>query len=119
MGGMNNNTQRTLAGSGGEEILEFDNVASFPAVGDPEKLYVALDTNILYRWSGSAYVATSSSLALGETAASAYRGDRGKTAYDHSQSSGNPHGTTKSNIGLNKVENLGSGDLTLINQIFS
>ncbi|WP_019539792.1 tail fiber domain-containing protein [Proteiniphilum acetatigenes] len=33
-------------------------------------------------------------MALGETSSTAYRGDRGKIAYDHSQSSGNPHGTT-------------------------
>jgi len=32
-------------------------------------------------------------VALGETSTTAYRGDRGKTAYDHSQLSGNPHAT--------------------------
>jgi len=40
-----------------------------------------------------------SNLALGETASTAYRGDRGKVAYDHSQQTGNPHGTTPSDIG--------------------
>lgn len=36
-----------------------------------------------------------SSSALGSTSATAYRGDRGTTAYDHSQVTGsNPHGTT-------------------------
>lgn len=39
-------------------------------------------------------------LALGETPATAYRGDRGKTAYDHSQiATGNPHGTTAADVG--------------------
>lgn len=38
-------------------------------------------------------------LSLGETSGTAYRGDRGKTAYDHSQATGNPHGTTASDIG--------------------
>ena len=47
----------------------------------------------------------SSNLALGETESTAYRGDRGKTAYDHSQATGNPHGTTKSDIGLGNVDN--------------
>ena len=38
--------------------------------------------------------------ALGETSTTAYRGDRGKTAYDHSQvTSGNPHGTTAADVG--------------------
>ena len=46
-----------------------------------------------------------SSLALGETESTAYRGDKGKTAYDHSQATGNPHGTTKSDIGLGDVDN--------------
>lgn len=39
------------------------------------------------------------SLALGETSSTAYRGDRGKTAYDHSQVIGNPHGTTAGDVG--------------------
>jgi hypothetical protein len=38
-------------------------------------------------------------LSLGETSTTAYRGDRGKTAYDHSQVSGsNPHSTTFSQL---------------------
>lgn len=45
------------------------------------------------------------SLALGETSSTAYRGDRGKTAYDHSQVTGNPHGTTKGDVGLSNVDN--------------
>ena len=37
---------------------------------------------------------------LGETSTTAYRGDRGKTAYDHSQvTTGNPHGTTAADVG--------------------
>lgn len=35
---------------------------------------------------------------LGETSDTAYRGDRGKTAYDHSQATGNPHGATTADI---------------------
>ena len=39
-------------------------------------------------------------VALGETSTTAYRGDRGKTAYDHSQvTTGNPHGTTAADLG--------------------
>lgn len=55
--------------------------------------------NRQYRWSGTQYAIISESLALGETADTAYRGDRGKTAYDHSQiTDGNPHGTTGEDI---------------------
>lgn len=88
-----------------DDVLEYANVAAFSATGETGKIYVAIDTNKTYRWSGSAYVEISASLALGETSSTAYRGDRGKTAYDHSQATGNPHGTTKSDVGLSNVDN--------------
>ena len=59
------------------------------------KIYVDTTSNKTYRWSGSAFAEISASLALGENSSTAYRGDRGKIAYDHSQiTSGNPHGVT-------------------------
>jgi len=89
-----------------DDVLEYASKSSFPATGETGKIYVALDTNLTYRWSGSAYVEISPSLALGETSSTAYRGDRGKTAYDHSQlTSGNPHGVTKTDVGLGNVGN--------------
>jgi hypothetical protein len=88
-----------------DDVLEYDNLASFPATGDTGKIYVAKDTNKVYRWSGSQYVEISASLALGETSSTAYRGDLGKIAYDHSQSTGNPHNTNKADIGLGDVDN--------------
>lgn len=82
-----------------DDVLEFANLASFPATGESGKIYVALDTNLTYRWSGSTYAEISPSLALGETSTTAYRGDRGKIAYDHSRILfGNPHGTTLDNV---------------------
>ena len=66
-----------------DDVLEYNNMASFPATGESGKIYVAKDTNKTYRWSGSAYVEISASLALGETADTAYRGDRGAAAYKH------------------------------------
>ena len=78
-----------------DDVQEYASRSAFPATGESGKIYVATDTNLTYRWSGSGYVEISPSLALGETSATAYRGDRGKAAYDHSQiKSGNPHGTT-------------------------
>ena len=88
-----------------DDVLEFANLASFPATGESGKIYIAIDTNITYRWGGSSYVIMTSSLALGETSSTAYRGDRGKIAYDHSQSTGNPHNITKADIGLGNVDN--------------
>ena len=78
-----------------DDVQEYASRSAFPATGESGKIYVATDTNLTYRWSGSGYVEISPSLALGETSATAYRGDRGKAAYDHSQiKSGNPHSTT-------------------------
>ena len=81
-----------------DDVVEVANFAALPGTGETGKIYVTLDDNKTYRWSGSAYVEISASLALGETSATAYRGDRGKTAYDHSQATGNPHGTTPTDI---------------------
>lgn len=39
-----------------DDVLEFANLAAFPATGETGKIYVALDTNKTYRWSGSVYV---------------------------------------------------------------
>lgn len=38
-------------------------------------------------------------LQLGESSTTAYRGDRGKTSYDHSQATGNPHGAVAADVG--------------------
>lgn len=61
-----------------DDVLEFENKASFPAKGEAGKIYVSKDTNLTYRWSGTAYVEISASLALGETSSTAYAGDKGK-----------------------------------------
>lgn len=61
-----------------DDVLEYENKASFPAKGETGKIYVAKDTNLTYRWSGTAYVEISASLALGETSSTAYAGDKGK-----------------------------------------
>lgn len=39
-----------------DDVLEYANLAAFPATGETGKIYVALDTNKTYRWSGSTYV---------------------------------------------------------------
>lgn len=89
-----------------DDVLEYNSMSDFPTTGESGKIYIAKDTNKTYRWSGTTYVEISESLALGETSSTAYRGDRGKIAYDHSQTtSGNPHNVTKSDVGLSNVDN--------------
>lgn len=62
-----------------DDVLEYASKTAFPARGETGKIYVAMDTNLTWRWSGSAYVEISKSLALGETSSTAYAGDKGKT----------------------------------------
>ena len=95
-----------------DDVLEYNSKSNFPKSGETGKIYVDISTNLTYRWGGSAYVEISPSLALGETSGTAYRGDYGAIAYAHSQKrSGNPHGVTKSDIGLGYVENKSSEDI--------
>jgi hypothetical protein len=44
-----------------DDVLEYANLAALPATGETAKIYVTLDTNKTYRWSGSAYVEISAS----------------------------------------------------------
>ena len=65
-----------------DDVLEYDNLASFPAVGETGKIYVTKDKNLTYRWTGTQYVEISKSLALGETVDTAYAGSKGKENRD-------------------------------------
>ena len=88
-----------------DDVLEFDSISAFPATGERGKIYVALDSNLTYRWTGSQYTEISKSLALGETSETAYPGNKGKENRDsidalkratfwgaHYQSDGNVYG---------------------------
>ena len=98
-----------------QDVLTEDNVGQFMDLELPTKLtptsgdtVLARDilTNKAVEIPIESLGGGGSGLALGETSSTAYRGDRGKIAYDHSQTIGNPHNTTKSNIGLGNVPNL-------------
>lgn len=39
-----------------DDVLEYANLAALPATGETGKLYLTLDNNKVYRWSGSAYL---------------------------------------------------------------
>lgn len=121
-----------------DDVLEFD-VASgavgeeteFPATGETGKIYIALDTNKVYRWSGSAYIeiaaspGTTDSVAEGSTnlyftvarARTAisvsgdlsYDSETGVISFSESVNSVNGQTgevvLTKSDVGLGNVEN--------------
>lgn len=74
-----------------DDVEEYANLGAFPLTGESGKLYLALDSEKLYRWTGSVYVEISS----GVTAHSQLTLDDGT----------NPHGTTKNDVGLSNVDN--------------
>ena len=65
-----------------DDVLEYSTKAQFPQTGETGKIYVAKDTNLTYRWTGTQYLEIGQSLALGETPSTAYPGDKGKANRD-------------------------------------
>lgn len=95
-----------------DDVVEYASLSAFPVTGESGKIYVALDTNLTYRWSGSAYVEISPSLALGETESTAYRGDRGKVAYDHAVLKGSAFAS-----GFYKITTNAEGHVTAVSAV--
>lgn len=98
-----------------DDVLEYINKASFPTTGQTGKIYVDKATNLTYRWSGSAYVQISPSLALGTTSSTAYRGDYGNTAYTHATDSSRL--TTATSSGLYKVAATAQGHIASLTAV--
>lgn len=84
-----------------------DGVYATEITGEAGKIYVNLNDNKTYRWSGTAFVVISETIALGETSATAYRGDRGKVAYDHASAHGSAFAS-----GLYKITTNAAGHVT-------
>ena len=92
-----------------DDVIEVDSFEHLPEAGEVGKIYVTKDTNLLYRWTGVKYVEVSESLHLGETADTAYAGDKGKETTDkvnsHISDFNNPHKVTAEQVGLGNVDN--------------
>lgn len=92
-----------------DDVIEYPSLGSLPSVGESGKIYVTIDNNKQYRWSGTQYTEVSKSLALGETSSTAYAGDKGKAVADnldtHKVDYENPHRVTKAQVGLENVDN--------------
>lgn len=92
-----------------DDVVEYATKGAFPLAGESGKIYVALDDNLTYRWSGSTYIEISKSISLGETSATAYPGNKGKKITDefntHKLDYDNPHRVTKTQLGLDRVDN--------------
>lgn len=68
---------------GYDDVLEFASMSDFPPTGEKSKIYNAKDTNKFYRWGGTGYAPMNAELALGETAQTAYAGNKGKLNADN------------------------------------
>jgi hypothetical protein len=51
-----------------DDVVEYVNLAGFPATGESSKIYVAQDTNKTYRWTGSGYVEVGANTATADEA---------------------------------------------------
>ena len=60
-----------------DDVIEAANKAALPKTGESGKIYVTLDDNKTYRWSGTAYVEISASIVIGTTSGTAYDGALG------------------------------------------
>lgn len=67
-----------------DDVLEFANLATFPSVGETGKIYVAINTNETYRWSGSIYVR------IANGAVQSVNGSTGIVVFNYEQPLGNP-----------------------------
>ncbi len=114
-----------------DDVLEYASKSAFPTVGECGKIYIALDTDLTYRWGGTVYVEISKSLALGETAETAYAGDKGKANAEaiaanvvginavsddlktHVGNKKNPHGVTAAQLGVSLTVDAEGGTATV------
>ena len=98
-----------------DDVVEYQQRDNFPLTGRSGIIYVDTSTNIIYRWSGSDYIEISSSLALGTTNATAFRGDYGNTAYIHATDSNKL--TTASSAGFFKISATNQGHVASLTPV--
>ena len=86
-----------------DDALEFVNLAAFPLIGESGKIYVAANTNFIYRWTGSTYqlIGDGTSVDVVGVGANAF------PRYDAEQSLTDAHKSqVLTNIGAKKSYNL-------------
>jgi len=111
-----------------DDILEFNTFANFPTTGETGKMYVAKDTNMVYRWTGTAYIGIAQGVVLGTGTPSAVNttasaGTSGAAApFDHVHNIGSrvitstniqQNAITNYELGTNAVENVNIKNTTI------
>lgn len=99
-----------------DDVLEFVNLAGFPATGEAGKIYIALDTNKTYRWSGSTYVYITSgavdSVAGKTGVVTLVKGDVGLGNVDNTSDANKPVSTATQTALNNKVDKVAGKQLS-------
>jgi len=80
-----------------DDVLEYADFSSFPGTGETGKIYIAIDTGDIYRWSGSVYVNISS--------------DSGITQLTGDVTAGPGSGSQTATIANNAVTNAKAADM--------
>ena len=99
-------------------IETYNSKLDFPAVGVINRLYIDSQANNGYLWNNldlnyKSFVVGGATLVLGDTATNAYRGDLGKVAYQHSQSTHAPSDAQKN---VRADWNAVAGDAFILNK---
>lgn len=80
-----------------------------PVTGESGKIYIDVENNSQFRWTGTKYAPVGAPTVIGEIAGTAYDGGKGKAIADkineHVTKTDNPHGVTKAQVGLGNVDN--------------
>lgn len=80
-----------------------------PVTGESGKIYIDVENNYQFRWTGTKYAPVGAPIVIGEVAGTAYDGGKGKAIADkineHVTKIDNPHSVTKDQVGLGNVDN--------------
>lgn len=80
-----------------------------PVTGESGKIYIDVENNYQFRWTGTKYTPVGTPTVIGEVAGTAYDGGKGKAIADkineHVTKIDNPHSVTKAQVGLGNVDN--------------
>ena len=80
-----------------------------PVIGETGKIYVTLDNNKVYRWTGSVYIEISQGI-TDHTQLSNIGTSTHAQIDSHIADINNPHNVTKTQIGLSNVDNTSDAD---------
>jgi len=89
----------------GKSVQTYTDELSLPQPGEADTIYITEDTNSMFSYNVDNNTYENISTSLGETENTAYRGDYGKIAYEHTLNKNNPHEVSASDVNAyNKSE---------------